>query len=271
MTSKEIFDLLNGDSHYTLHCHTQFCDGRATMREFVMAAFDHGFTHLGFTPHSPVPIASPCNMSTSDVSVYFQEIEHLRSEFGSRLNILAGMEIDYLSENWGAHIDYFQSLPLDFRLSSIHFVPSQEGEPVDIDGSFNSFKEKMDKRFHGDLDYVVETFFSHSHSMLENGGFEILGHFDKISMNGELYRPGLTQESRFKRLMDDLIDHIASKDIIVEINTKAFDRCGRFFPSKEYWNILRRKGLKIVVNSDAHVPALIDASRQQVLVELNSN
>lgn len=41
---------------YNFHSHTQFCDGRFPMADFVVAAVDGGFTHYGFSPHSPVPI-----------------------------------------------------------------------------------------------------------------------------------------------------------------------------------------------------------------------
>ncbi|MDE6077773.1 MAG: hypothetical protein K2G29_08580, partial [Muribaculaceae bacterium] len=47
---------------YNFHTHGQFCDGRDTMEAMAKAASDAGLLHLGFTPHSPVPIKSPCNM-----------------------------------------------------------------------------------------------------------------------------------------------------------------------------------------------------------------
>jgi len=43
---------------YNFHTHTQFCDGRSTIREMVDAASDAGFQHLGFTPHSPLMVDS---------------------------------------------------------------------------------------------------------------------------------------------------------------------------------------------------------------------
>ncbi len=49
-----------GDSSlYNFHSHTEFCDGRAQMEAFAREAVRCGFTHYGFTPHSPIPIQSP--------------------------------------------------------------------------------------------------------------------------------------------------------------------------------------------------------------------
>ena len=35
------------------------------------------------------------------------------------------MEIDYLNDDWGPANDYFQSLPLDYRIGSVHFIPTR--------------------------------------------------------------------------------------------------------------------------------------------------
>ena len=35
---------------YNFHSHTQFCDGRAAMHDFVVAAIEQGFTDYGFRP-----------------------------------------------------------------------------------------------------------------------------------------------------------------------------------------------------------------------------
>lgn len=265
MSCEELITEISGTSSYSLHTHTQFCDGRAPMHEFAQRAVDERFGILGFTPHSPVPIDSPCNMKMHDVNAYFNEIERLRKIHNGQLKILAGMEIDFLSEEWGAHNKYFASLPLDYSISSIHFITSQDGIPVDIDGSFESFRRKMTDCFHNDIRFVVESFVAQTHKMLDLGGFQILGHFDKIAMNGDMYRPGLVNEQWYDKLMKEVIDHIAAKNYIVEINTKAYGRTGKFFPSSAYWPLLKSKGVRIIVNSDAHYPELLNAFRPEAL------
>lgn len=252
---------LNNSRLYTLHSHTEFCDGRATMEAFARKAVEMGFTHYGFTPHSPVPIESPCNMSEANVSRYLAEVERIRNDYGDRCRFYAGMEIDYLGPQWGPSSPYFQTLPLDYSIGSVHFIPAQDGSPVDIDGHFDSFARKMERNFHGDIHYVVETFYAQSHAMLDAGGFEIIGHLDKIGHNASHYQPGIEDETWYRTLADNLIDHVIASGVIVEINTKAWELHSRLFPSPRLLKQLISANSPIIVNSDAHVPALINAGR----------
>lgn len=258
----DIIKELSSSRKYTLHSHTQFCDGRAPMEDFVRAAIDAGFTHYGFSPHAPVPLDSPCNMSAEDVPAYLAEVERLRDKYGERIKLYAAMEIDYLGPQWGPSHDYFKNLPLDYRIGSVHFIPTQDGELIDIDGSAERFKINIAAKFHNDIRYVVETFFNASAAMIEAGGFDIIGHFDKVSQNSSAYLPGIEELNWFRSLADGLVDLIIERKPIVEINTKAKVLHNRIFPSERYIPRLVEAGVPIVVNSDAHVPALIDASRE---------
>jgi len=104
---------LNDSTLYTFHSHTEFCDGRAQMEAFARRAVADGFTHYGFTPHSPIPIESPCNMRQADVPRYLDEVEHIRRDHGDRCRFYAGMEIDYLEGVWGPAEPYFATLSLE--------------------------------------------------------------------------------------------------------------------------------------------------------------
>lgn len=250
---------------YTFHSHTEFCDGRAQMEAFAREAVRQGFTHYGFTPHSPVPIESPCNMSEDNVPRFLAEVERIRHDHADGgCKFYAGMEIDYLGDQWGPSAPYFKTLPLDYAIGSVHFIPTQDGNLVDIDGHFDSFKRKMEKCFHNDIAYVVETFYAQSHHMIDAGGFDIIGHFDKIGHNASHYRQGIEDEPWYQAIVDGLIDHIISSGITVEINTKAYaDHNHRLFPAPRHFKRLVEANVPIIVNSDAHVPALINASRSE--------
>lgn len=248
---------------YTLHSHTQFCDGRAPMEEMARAAVAEGFDLYGFSPHSPIPIDSPCNMSAGSVADYLSEVRRIRGLLGPVCSFFAGMEIDYLGPEWGPANDYFRRLPLDFRIGSVHFIPSQEGVPTDIDGHFDSFSRKMTEIFHGDIRYVVDTFFSHSLDMIEAGGFDIIGHFDKIGHNASLYAPGIEDEPFYRARISDMVDAIAASGLIIELNTKAFREHGRMFPSVRPLREIVRRGVPVIVNSDAHRPDAVNAGRLQ--------
>lgn len=249
---------------YNFHSHTQFCDGRATMEVMARSAVEQGMRHYGFTPHSPVPIASPCNMSTDDVQAFLAETERLKllPELSS-CRFYAAMEVDYLGPDWGPSSPYFARLPLDYIIGSVHFIPSQSGELVDIDGQYDAFRKRMADRFRGDIDYVVDTFFSQTRDMIGSGGFDILGHVDKVGQNASCYAPGIEDGQHYRGWMRQLLDLIKEKNLVIELNTKARVEHGRFFPGERYLPELVDAGISILVNSDAHFPDKISASRAE--------
>lgn len=209
-------------------------------------------------------------MAFDDVPLYLAEVERLRAEYGDRIHIYASMEIDYLGPQWGPSIDYFANLPLDYRIGSVHFIPDRNGELIDIDGNAARFIENMKLHFDDDLSYVVESFFNASMSMIEAGGFDIIGHFDKVAQNADAYLPGVEDQPWFRRKVGQLVDLICDVKPIVEINTKAKLNHNRIFPSERYLPQLMASGVPIVVNSDAHDPKLIDASRDYAFSLIDS-
>ena len=106
--------------------------------------------------------------------------------------------------------------------------------------------------------------------MLADGGFEILGHFDKIGQNASMYHPGIEQEGWYADLVDGYIDQILKSGVVVEINTKAYSEHHRFFPHIRYWKTLKDAGVPLMVNSDVHYADRVEASRFEAFEILNS-
>jgi histidinol-phosphatase (PHP family) len=230
------------------------------MEEMVEAAINAGFEHWGFSPHSPLAIESSCNMSVADVPKYFAEVDRLRKQYAGRIKLYASMEIDYLNGAHGPATGYFQELPLDYRIGSVHFVPSKHGY-IDVDGRFESFKRKMSEHFDNDIRYVVDAFYNQSLAMVESGGFDIIGHFDKIGYNASLFSEGIEDEPWYEAHVSRLTDAIIASGVAVEVNTKAWQDSGRMFPLERHLKRLVEAGVTIVVNSDAHYPEKVDSGR----------
>lgn len=263
--------ILSATDRYNFHSHTQFCDGKAPMEQFARQAVADGFLHYGFSPHSPVPIASPCNMSPDQVPLFFDEVARLKTLYADRpITFYTAMEIDYLGDDWGPAHSYFRDLPLDYRIGSVHFIPSQQGELIDIDGRYESFRLKMHEHFHDDIHYVVDTFFGQSLDMVRAGGFDIIGHLDKIGHNAAHFSPGIEQTDFYRQRLNALIEAVVDSGLTVEINTKAWADHHRMFPAIDHWKRLKDAGVTLIVNSDAHRPDLINASRNLALKTLAS-
>lgn len=264
------------------------------METMARAACDAGMEVWGFSPHSPLPIASPCNMAREDVPAYIAETERLRQIYSTVMRILTGMEIDWLDNRWGPHSEYFSSLPLDYSIGSVHFVTTQSGEPVDCDGSASRFAGNLNDRFRGDLWYVIDSYFNAVKEMIDRGGFDIVGHIDKISANACAIKPDIDREDRFMRHVDETIDMAMQKGLSIEINIKAArtepDRepvsveeasanGGRFFPAIRWWEKLKPyqseshttpAGLVlpgIVISSDVHWPDRLNLKLAESVAE----
>ncbi len=261
----ELKSIIETTDRYNFHSHTQFCDGRAPMHLMAEEACRQGFLHWGFSPHSPINVVSSCNMPQESVTQYLEEVKRLRDIYGDSMHLYASMEIDYISPSWGPSSDLFQSYPLDYRIGSVHFVPTRDGEWIDCDGNFERFSNNMRTKFADDIRYVVETFFTQSIKMVELGGFDIIGHLDKIAHNASRYSPGIENQSWYIALTKHLIDVISQSDIIAEVNTKALPEYDRLFPSKPILQQLINLNIPIVVNSDAHYPDKVDYGRKEAL------
>ncbi len=262
----DLLKIITSTDRYNFHSHTQFCDGRDTVASIAAAAVASGFEHFGFSPHSPVPIQSPCNMSAESVGAFRAEVNAANEmAHGTTTKFYVGMEIDFLGKEWGPHTAYFTDLNLDYSIGSVHFIRNRRGEYIDIDGKFDSFRSKMADKFDNDIRYVVNEYYRASAEMLSLGGFDILGHMDKIGQNASYYSPGIEDEGWYIDLIEDYIAQVIASGKIVEINTKARVEHGRFFPGERYWKRLVEAGVPLMVNSDAHYADKVDASRCEAL------
>ena len=255
---------------YNFHTHTQFCDGRNSVAEMAAAAAEAGLEHVGFTPHSPICIESPCNMSAADVPLYFREVDEANARHEGQCRFYKGMEIDYLGPEHNAASPYYTDLGLDFSISSVHFIPAQNGALIDIDGHYDRFARNLAEHFHNNLRYVVSTYFEQSMAMLAIGGFDILGHFDKIAQNASYDQPDIEQQGWYNDLLDAYVSEIIKSGKIVEINTKARIQHGRFFPHERLWPRLIEGGVRLMVNSDAHYADRLDMSRGEAFAILDA-
>ena len=245
------------------HSHCTFCDGKASAEEFVKAAIEAGFHSYGVSSHSPLPFDTRWSLSKGDVEAYLREMERLKKQYAGQIELYVGLEIDYLNDVWGPANDYFQRMPLDYRIGSVHLVTNGEtGEMMDMDGSFDDFRENFRNVYHDDLKHLVRDYFRSSARMVELGGFDFVAHLDKISMNGSLVEPMLTEQAWYNELLREYLQLIAEKGVMVEVNTKAYTKKGLMFPNVKYFKWLKELNIPVMVNSDAHLPQLVNDNRE---------
>lgn len=273
----------NDSSHFQLstfnsqllsnyHSHSTFCDGRSAPEDFLKFAISNKFRAYGFSSHSPLPFETFWNMSAGDLPEYLAESERLRKKYEDIIEVYVGLEIDYLDSTYNPSIPYFQEMPLDYRIASVHFLPRSkeltEKNMVCVDGPYEEFAQSVDKYFEGDIRRMVERYYDSVYKMLEAGGFDIVGHMDKIYQNGHRY-PGFSMEADwYKDPLMACLELIARKGYMVEINTKNMTRKQQTFPHYSFFPALKEMNIPVMVNSDCHFPDLVNDGRPEAFIML---
>ena len=247
------------------HSHSLYCDGRAGMEDFVRFAISEGFTSYGFSSHAPLPFSTFWTMEWDRMSDYLSEFQRLKEKYADRIELYIGLEIDYLDEESNPSMARFRELPLDYRIGSVHMLTTDAGKIVDIDTPADKFREIVYEHFDGDIVRVVQQYYRSLTKMLESGGFDIVGHADKMHYNASCYRPGLLDEPWYDQLVHIYFTDIAQRGYQVEINTKSYHDLGTFYPNDRYFSTLHDLGIKVQVNSDSHYPEKINNGRPEAL------
>lgn len=260
---------MNGRGNLTnYHSHSLYCDGRAGMEDFIRFALSEGFTSYGFSSHAPLPFPTAWTMEWDRMDDYLAEFRRMKEKYARRIELYLGLEIDYLDEESNPSIARFRELLLDYRIGSVHMLYNDKCEVVDVDVPADVFKRIVDEQFNGDLEQVVRLYYGRLRRMLELGGFDIVGHADKMHYNAACYRPGLLDEPWYDALVKDYFADIAARGYQVEINTKSYHDLGTFYPNERYFPLLHELGIRVQVNSDSHYPERINSGRPEALQAL---
>ncbi len=227
-----------------LHVHTAMsADAADEAERYVTRAIELGIPVIGFSDHfdfNPIDRSFGC----FDYDSARNKTEELRNKYGSRIEILLGVEITYESPFRDHIVSGLAGRNFDYVIGSIHYV---DGIMVSERSSITEYEKR-------DVKDVYGAYFSEMLEMLQSGLIDIVGHFDLCKRYGvEVYGPFADEQ-----VPDDLVDrclHIMiENDIALEINSSGY----RQSPKEPYpansiiGNYLALGGQLIVTGSDAH-------------------
>jgi DNA polymerase (family 10) len=118
----EVTDLV-GD----LHMHTTESDGKASLREMVVAAIDRGLRYVAITDHSP-RVSMANGLNAARLRAQWDEIDKLKDEFDD-FTILKGIECDIL-EKGGMDLPDDVLAEADWVIASVHYGQQQSREQI---------------------------------------------------------------------------------------------------------------------------------------------
>jgi histidinol-phosphatase (PHP family) len=241
---------------WSYHTHNQYCDGEATIEEMVQAAIEAGLTQIGISSHAPLPFETAWNMPPSRLSQYIQEVREIRRRYRNRIDVLLGLEVDFIPD---PHVAQFQqqeifTLDVDFFVGSVHFLGSGY-PPRSFDGGQARFDAILHADYGGDIEAMVTDYYSRLRQMLRMPHVKIVGHMDRIKRWNADNAYWREDEPWYPDAVDEALRAIAASGQLVELNTGGW-RKGHVdtYPSPWILSRCRDYSIPVTVSSDAHTP-----------------
>ena len=214
------------------HVHSNFSpDSKTNIYDQIISAVDKNLKYICLTDHVEFPDFGFQNY----VQDYFKELNDLKAEFKSKINILIGAEVSLDFRYHEQISDFLQKHKFDFVIASQHsirFMPEQ-------DVFYNYFEDMLknltvftDYNVVGHLDYVIR------YAPNQNKNFDPDDYFD---------------------LLTQIFKIIIKQNKGIEINTSGFRRdFMRQHPHEKILQLYKKLGGKIItIGSDAHNPDYI--------------
>ncbi|MDO8685296.1 MAG: histidinol-phosphatase [Clostridiales bacterium] len=287
------------------HTHCYLCDGQGTPKQYFNAAISQKLCTLGFSSHAPLPFDTSWTMDELRLQKYLKEIRELkdRKKFFQKdnkkdnkdnnighidrekytdkntdidfyaetdIDIKIGLEIDYISGVTAPSDKKWRELDLDYCIGSVHFLGlySNDGsEYWTVDGPDEMLDKGIRENFGGDNRGMVELYYRLLAEMAQLGGFDFVGHFDLVKKNNANSKYFDENAGWYKKAATETLEVIAAKGLMLEVNTGGISRgyTKDFYPSVDLLKICKKLGIRIVLNSDAHMPEWITAFFPQAL------
>ncbi len=225
-----------------LHCHTTFSDGQNTPEQMVLAAMEKGMVRLGFSDHSSSPLYG---MTPETEEAYIAEITRLKQTYRDRIEILCGIEQEYLQGKPKHRYDYV--------IGSVHYIRTADVcYPIDMNET--NFLKMVNEGFGGDFYAMAEAYFAAASDVVRATGASIIGHFDLITKYNQDGRLFDESHPRYRAAWQAAVDALLPFGVPFEINTGAISRGYRQepYPAGEILAYIKAKGGRLLLSSDSH-------------------
>ena len=238
------------------HVHSDYCDGRNTIEELVIAGVNAGFVSMGLSSHFPLPFPNDWTMKETNIEAYFKEILRLKEKYASVIELYCGMEIDYFIDRQDIRELAKEVMPrLDYTIMSIHTLGVTDGDDVSyIDESRENFTLGIKKYFRNDVQEYIVDYYEGIAKMVSMYKPDILGHIDLIKKFNQDNFFFNENDTWYQKIVTQCLDRIAATETLIEINTGANMRTtgvGRY-PSDWMIPEMLKRNISITIGGDSH-------------------
>ena len=232
------------------HTHTTRCGhASGTDEDYVRAALAQGFGVLGFSDHVPWPYRSGfrhpgVRMDVSDLPDYERSIRALAKQYEGKLTVALGFECEYFPEYMGWLRDMAAAHNLDYLILGNHY------DETDETGIYFGNTRTVQQLTR----YVEMTIRG-----LRTGLFTYLAHPDLFMRR---WPHGFTEDCR--RAAEDLCSACLELGVPMEYNVHMRYSMGpdSGYPCAPFFEIVRDRGVPVLVGLDAHAPEEIAQPEQ---------
>lgn len=225
------------------HMHTPLC-GHADGDPMAYAenAINNGLKRIGFSDHAPLLTHRDpgISMDHSQLSVYHHMIESVRAEFEGQLEVLVGIEADFVPGYEERTKALLAQYPYDYVIGSVHFI-SEWGfdDPIQL--------KEWNKR---DVNKVYHEYYKLLRKSALSRMFDILAHVDLVKKFDFKPTEDMTSE------IEENAKVFKKTGVVIEINTSGLRKpVHEMYPSLHDLKIYCAKGVPITFGSDAHTPS----------------
>lgn len=218
------------------HTHTRRCKHAVGEdRQYVEAAIEAGYSILGFSDHCPwiypYDFVSKNRMLPDQLSEYVASINDLKKEYSARIEILVGLECEYIPELADSEKRLMQGCELDYLILGQHTLGM---EPI---ARYNGVPNDDEQGLALYVDTCITAF--------ETGRYAYIAHPDLYNFAGA--------DDVYEKHMTRLCEYLRSKDSPVELNILGL-LGDRHYPSERFLKIAQKVGNSAIIGVDAHDP-----------------
>ncbi len=205
---------------------------------YLKVAHEKGLRQMGITEHDRY-------LDDVDLAA-FQEAREKFQDLELRL----GIEIDFVPGNEEEMDRVATALPYDYVIGSVHRVG---GDEVDRATDMSVYERYEPYE-------LYEAYYENVRKAVLSGRFEVLGHPDLIKIFKRYPDRDITP------ILEETADAIAESGIVVDVNAAGLRKpVGEIYPSRPFLEMLHRRGVPIVLSSDAHAPDEVAAGYDKSL------
>jgi histidinol-phosphatase (PHP family) len=176
----------------------------------------------------------------------FQEAREARPDVRLRL----GIEIDFVPGQEERMDADATALPYDYVIGSVHRV---DGDEVD-----RATDQSVYERY--ETYELYAAYYRNVREAALSGRFEVIGHPDLIKIFRRYPDRDITP------LLEETADAVAESGIVVDVNAAGLRKpVGEIYPSQKFLEMFHRRGVPIILSSDAHAPGEVAAGYDRSL------